>query len=238
MDNKIKVFYDAEFTGLHKNSELISIGLLSDTNYFFYAEFNDFSRDSLSDWIKENVIANLRLEKFQSSFPKQLLSIMNQPEHIPYPRKCFDCVMKGNREEIAHMLRMWLNALTQGYGVRKQVQFYTDCYAYDWVLLNDLICDKGDALNLPAYCYYIPMDLSTALQLNDVDPDVNREEFASDGKVQDLVSYYSNVVIDSYICSPSVLISTDESGDEIIPKHNSLWDAYICRECFTKLRIV
>ena len=37
-----KVFFDMEFTGLHKNTTLISIGLVSECGKKYYAEFNDY----------------------------------------------------------------------------------------------------------------------------------------------------------------------------------------------------
>lgn len=35
------IFFDTEFTGLHKDTTLISIGLVSETGEKFYAEFDD-----------------------------------------------------------------------------------------------------------------------------------------------------------------------------------------------------
>jgi hypothetical protein len=36
-----KLFLDTEFTGLHQNTTLISIGLIADTGDTFYAELTD-----------------------------------------------------------------------------------------------------------------------------------------------------------------------------------------------------
>ena len=52
-----KIFFDCEFTGLHKNTTLISIGLISDCGKTFYAEFTDYQVD---DWIRDNVISKLQ----------------------------------------------------------------------------------------------------------------------------------------------------------------------------------
>ena len=95
--------------------------------------------------------------------------------------------------------------------------FYTDCYAYDWVLLNDLICPKGNALELPPYINYIPMDLSTALQLHGIDPDISREEYIGEKTINNLKSW------------PLF----KEMGESC--KHNSLWDAAVCSWCFYKV---
>lgn len=42
-----KIFFDSEFTGLHQNTTLISIGLISDDNNCFYAEFTDYDKNQL-----------------------------------------------------------------------------------------------------------------------------------------------------------------------------------------------
>ena len=44
--------------GLYKDTELISIGLVSEDNREFYGEITDFSRDKVDDWIKQNVLDN------------------------------------------------------------------------------------------------------------------------------------------------------------------------------------
>jgi hypothetical protein len=53
----MKIFFDTEFTGLHKNTTLISIGLVAETGESFYAEFTDYDKSQVNDWIKENVIS-------------------------------------------------------------------------------------------------------------------------------------------------------------------------------------
>jgi len=54
-----KVFFDTEFTGLHKKTSLISIGLIAETGETFYAETTDYDPLQLNDWLRENVIKNL-----------------------------------------------------------------------------------------------------------------------------------------------------------------------------------
>ena len=56
----MKIFFDTEFTGLHQSTTLISIGCVSEDNQKFYAEFNDYDQSQVDDWIKENVLSNLR----------------------------------------------------------------------------------------------------------------------------------------------------------------------------------
>ena len=55
----MNIFFDTEFTGLHKNTTLISIGLISETGKTFYAEFTDYNNTQIDNWIENNVINNL-----------------------------------------------------------------------------------------------------------------------------------------------------------------------------------
>lgn len=56
-----KIFFDSEFTGLHQGASLISMALVSECGKSFYAEFNDYDRLQLNDWLKQNVIPSLGL---------------------------------------------------------------------------------------------------------------------------------------------------------------------------------
>ena len=57
----MKLFFDMEFTGLHKETTPISLGIVSEDGKTFYAEFTDYDESQCNDWIKENVIYNLYL---------------------------------------------------------------------------------------------------------------------------------------------------------------------------------
>lgn len=57
-----KLYFDTEFTGLHQNTQLISIGIVSDNGKKFYAELNDYLPDILNKWIHENVISKLKFK--------------------------------------------------------------------------------------------------------------------------------------------------------------------------------
>lgn len=55
----MKVFFDTEFTGLHQNTTLISVGLVDENGREFYAELIDYDQTQVDDWLQDNVIANL-----------------------------------------------------------------------------------------------------------------------------------------------------------------------------------
>jgi hypothetical protein len=49
-------FFDTEFTGLRKDTTLISIGIVSDTGDRFYAELTDYDEGMCDEWIEKNVL--------------------------------------------------------------------------------------------------------------------------------------------------------------------------------------
>ena len=55
------------------------------------------------------------------------------------------------------------------------VEIWSDCLSYDWVLFNQI---WGHAFNIPKSIYYIPFDLCTLFKIKGIDPDVRREEYA------------------------------------------------------------
>lgn len=155
----MKLFLDTEFTGLHQRAKLISIGIVTEDENKFYAEFNDYSDDDYTDaeslnWCKENVEKNLLFNKNDEILPKSM------------PQYSNNYILKSNTSRIRESLDLW---------VRKypKVEFWSDCLSYDWVLLNSLFRNK-----LPHNVYYIPFDISTQMKLKGIDPDISRQEFS------------------------------------------------------------
>jgi hypothetical protein len=107
--------------------------------------------------------------------------------------------------------------LTHKFPHPRQIQFVSDCYAYDWMLLVDLLW--GDDISNPNHIEYIPLDLSTMLSFNDINPDVDREEFSDINDDDPFISTIKGLV--------------PENTKSL--KHNSLWDAYIISKCVKKL---
>lgn len=65
--------------------------------------------------------------------------------------------------------------LTEWLKTYDNVEMWSDCLAYDWVLFNNI---WGGAFDIPKNVYYIPFDICTMMKLKGVDPDINREKFA------------------------------------------------------------
>jgi len=174
-----KVFFDTEFTGLHKNTTLVSIGMIAENGYTFYAELTDYDKSQLDDWLKDNIIDNLLLSKWDKNYE---------------PHERYTCV-KGDKSLINKYLTQWLAQFSS-------VEMWSDCLAYDWILFNDIF---GHAFNVPKNVYYIPFDICTLFKIKGVDPDISREEFApsrgigSRGNLRDWQKVKHNALYDAEI---------------------------------------
>jgi len=153
----VKIFFDTEFTGLHQDTTLISIGLVADNGRTFYAELTDYDKSQVDKWIQENVIDNLIYTGHKTNERGEILVGAS-------------AVVLGNRETVAVRLAEWLDSFNED-----EIEMWSDCLAYDWVLFCQL---WRNAFNIPKCVYYIPFDLSTAFRIAGIDPDVNREKFS------------------------------------------------------------
>lgn len=135
----MKIFFDTEFTGLVPNTQLISIGLISETNKAFYAEFTDYNKDLCDEWIQKNVIANLLYN--------DLGPFVNEGSDYVLVHSDSLCI----RAE----LEKWLLSFGE------RVQLVSDVCHYDMTLFCNLF---GGAFNIPPnvnpVCYDISQDIS------------------------------------------------------------------------------
>jgi len=192
----VKAFFDTEFTGLHKDTTLISIGVMYETGHMFYAELTDYDKSQVDQWLQENVINSLTLGDMEENTYK-----FGGDMKVKYVR--------GTKDFVAKELNFWHEYLFHD----EQLEMWSDCLSYDWVLYNDLY---GHAFSIPENIYYIPFDICTMFQLKGVDPDISREAFA-DG-----------------------FISTEGTGIDpnAVNKHNALWDAIVIKACYDKLNVM
>ena len=139
----MNVYFDTEFTGLHKDTTLISIGLVADNGRKFYAEFTDYDKSQCDDWIKTNVLDNLVLNTYQSRklFEKEVKEFM-------VGRKC----------DVKPVLKSWFESFGE------DIQLVSDVCHYDMVLLIDIF---GSAFDVPKYicpvCHDINMDIANKI---------------------------------------------------------------------------
>ena len=156
MDNKkTKVFFDTEFTGLHQNTTLISIGLISECGKTFYAELTDYDKSQIDDWLQTNVIDNLKFNKEKGT-------------NI-FWNKGVSTEFFGETDLLKIYLTEWLSQF-------ESVEIWSDCLSYDWVLFNQIF---GHAFNIPKNVYYIPFDICTLFYAKGIDADISREKFVS-----------------------------------------------------------
>lgn len=163
----MKIFFDTEFTGLHKNTTLISIGLISDDNKMFYAEFTDYDETQVDGWIKKNVVDNLTLKNEIG------LGCYEISDNLTLVRE--------NKFIIREALNDWLQKFDT-------IEWVSDVCHYDFVLLVDLIC--GHALKLPygkwnSACHDINQDISEFYKINEIEAfDKSREDILKEYNVK------------------------------------------------------
>ena len=154
----MKIFFDTEFTGLQKDTTLISLGCIDENERTFYAELTDYDKKQVNDWIQENVIDNLTLGK------KPDIKIENDNYEIV-----------GNKKAVAKALKEWLEDYDE-------VQLVSDVCHYDMVLFIDLF---GSAFDIPenvnAACHDINQDIAKHLRISEKEAfDYTREDLADE----------------------------------------------------------
>lgn len=159
----MNIYFDTEFTGLHKNTTLISIGLVDEDGKSFYAIFNDYDRKQCDKWIQDNVIKHLNL------VPKEELD-----ENGNFLYRCTGgeyWVVQGNKEHIKKYLTEWLEQYDK-------IQLISDVCHYDMVLFIDIF---GGAFDIPEnvspVCHDICQDIADKFMLSDIEAfNYSREE--------------------------------------------------------------
>lgn len=155
----MKIFFDCEMTGLFKNSNLISIGLISEDGKGFYAEFTDYDNFLLNHWIRENVISNLL---FNGQGNDKIIKMLKEYNIVS---------IKGNKNSIGNALRQWLSQFDN-------ILYVADCSHYDFVLVVDLLYKT--ALDIPInhskICHDINYDIARYKSVDIVTAfDISRE---------------------------------------------------------------
>ena len=152
----MKIFFDTEFTGLHKDTTLISIGLIAEDGKQFYAELIDYDKSQVDEWIQKNVIDNLIIEdEWERKIENNLT------------------ISKGTKYQVMIDLKEWLNKFDN-------IEWVSDVCHYDFVLLIDLV--YLHALKMPygkhnAACHDINQDIANYYKISEIEAfDKSREE--------------------------------------------------------------
>lgn len=158
----MNLFFDTEFTGLHKDTTLISLGIVSENGKRFYAECTDFEEKQCDEWIENNVLKHLIL-----SGNETLAKELGEDNETT--------VVLGSKNDVARELSEWLSQFDS-------LQFVSDVCHYDMVLLIDLF---GNAFDLPqnvsAVCHDINADIAKHYGISEKEAfDKSREEIVSE----------------------------------------------------------
>ena len=153
----MRIFFDTEFTGLRKNTTLVSIGMVDELGNTFYAELTDYNKKQCDEWIQENVIQHLHLQE------------------KGWDDNGRDVTVKGNKKYVREQLTQWLAAYDY-------VELVADVCAHDMVLFIDLF---ENAFSLPRHvcpaCYDICQDIALWYGINMYEAfDKSREEMIAE----------------------------------------------------------
>lgn len=154
----MNLYFDTEFTGLRKNTTLVSIGVVADDGKKFYAEFTDFDEKQCDQWIEDNVLKHLILNGNDN-----LDARLGEGENTT--------VVLGCKDDIKNELADWISQF-------ESVQFVSDVCHYDFVLLIDLFGTAWDfPKNVSAYCHDINQDIARHYGISEKDAfDMSRED--------------------------------------------------------------
>lgn len=153
----MNLYFDTEFTGLQKDTSLISLGIISEDGHCFYAKFTDYNQKQVNNWIEENVLAKLELSK-------EITDLYDVYE------------VEGTKEEIREALLYWLGELDDTH-----FDLVSDVCHYDMILFIDIF---GGAFDLPEFispaCYDINQDIYYSTRSMSEAFDANRESLLKD----------------------------------------------------------
>lgn len=158
-------FFDTEFTGLRKDTTLISIGIVSDTGDRFYAELTDYDEGMCDEWIEKNVLDHLVLSG--NAELEESLAADNKTTTVI-----------GSKAYVCCELMEWLE-MDANFDSDYAAVFVSDVSHYDMVLLIDLLA--GNAMKLPEFitpaCHDINQDIATMLDISEKAAfDISREQ--------------------------------------------------------------
>lgn len=220
----MKLFFSIEFAGTP-----ISLGIVSEDEKKFYAEFIDYDESQCDEWIKDNVIKNLCLPHMpwhtecyeRNERLEREGYIFSKMPYAPHRNAIiqYDYLKQddgGNMEAlgsihwISSALKKWLYQFDE-------IQFAADVCHYDFVLLIDLLTNGGTAPDLPenisAVCHDLNMDIARHFGVSDREAfDMSREQIMND------------------LCGEEDIVSGD--------KHNSLYDAEVIKAIFEEVKHV
>jgi len=284
----IKLFFDFEFTSLSPDAQPISLGILSEETFdkkyralysvnaiiskgncsidhllpskSFYAEFSDFDLSRCDDWVKENVVSKLILNRDNftpkniGKFEAHWIDLVKGGKYLLFQKEWekgdhptlvqFDTspMVYGDTIGVAQSLRNWLSQFS-GYNI----QFVCDCGTWDWYWMLQLIGEWEDIqiikkingangyFHVRAGLPKLPSNISPVPEdLNDLIAHKKgisvREAFDLD---RDELFY---ALCDRNRTMPLPEITKNIISTMVPDKHNSLSDAKVIKAIYEKLK--
>lgn len=131
---KTFIYFDTEFTAPIKNTDLMSIGITTDSKRQFYAELTDYDLNKApkesQEWLKRNVINKFMLSKYSGN------KVIHSTDG-----ECETTFVKGDTAFVRKELWKWLDVYKRG------IQLVSDCACYDLTLLQSLLTDNPVSLS-------------------------------------------------------------------------------------------
>ena len=213
----MNVYFDTEFTGLVPGTTLISIGMVTEKDERFYAEFTDFNELLCDDWIFENVIANLRQDHMRRKISNRV-SVIEDETYVV-----------GDSVYIRAILEEWL-ADQADISEDKRIQLVGDVCHYDMVLLANLF---GGSRKLPSCVNPCAYDIC-----QDICPRVDYDGKYPNMLHNDKVYWYPDTecMCDAFDLDREKLVANLKGKLPTGEKHNSLYDALITQEIYEGMR--
>lgn len=145
------VFVDAEYTGEHTKTTLVSLGLVGINDESLYVTLNDYDRDQVTPWLREKVLS--LIDSNQSVNRKTAFQKVSSWLEKYAAGEKLSLISAGKTHDLTLLFELWHEAFPE----RKY--------------FHNLYC-LPDYLNHSAH-----FDLPTIFFLAGVDPGTSREEF-------------------------------------------------------------
>lgn len=218
----MRFYFDTEFTGLHQDTTLISIGIVSEFGQTFYAELTDFDNSQVNDWIQEHVIDNLK-------FDRPVYYKFDTDDEWGF----YNVEMCDRSEEVAIKLLEWFNDIL----CMDDAIMCADCGHYDFVLFINLfksiMDDEDSTYILPSFIVPYYDELCTRIYKSKVlDNEITDHEEAFDINreyVLEILHHFIDTNKNKLTNYNSMIIQADKIFEkaETGAKHNALHDAYV-----------
>lgn len=125
----VNLYFKFHFTSLSMGAQPISLGIISDCEESFYAEFTDYDINRCDDWVKENVISKLKC-------PTPLKATLAEyGGEAAIENFCFISSISRVRES----LEVWLEEFKDC-----NIQFIMDCSQLGWLWMVEFLDKRFD----------------------------------------------------------------------------------------------